>query len=225
MTAPADVVVSRAMVWMQQEFACHTVILCGSRACRDFRDDSDYDFVGIRWTGPSMRIERMFDSALMDISIYPEAHVRSPDPSMLLALGGVILLQKGHCGTNFLQRLATLHSRGPLSLSAEELEARRLWALKTLARSRGSGPMQHYWRAKLILELLENYFHFRCLWWLGAKKSIAWLKEHHQDVYEAFASALRPPSSHEDLVRLIAIVCGDRRDSDCRQEMPAHASG
>jgi hypothetical protein len=211
---PQANIVSRAMVWMQKEFACHTIIMYGSRARGGFRDDSDYDFVGIRRAGPRVRFERMLGSAFMDISIYPETHVLSPDPSMMYAMEGVVLVQEADWGTNFLRRIEMFYSQGPPSHTPDELEARRLWALKTLSRSRGLSSLSHYWRAKLILELLESYFHFRSLWWLGAKKSMAWLNEHDRDVYEAFDSALRPASSHEDLVRLVAIVCGEPGNSD-----------
>jgi uncharacterized protein len=215
LTASADVI-SSAVVWIQKEFACHTIILYGSRASERFCDNSDYDFVAVRRGGLRKRVECTRGSAFMDVTIYPEAHARAPDPSMLLAMDGIILMQKGRCGTKFLQRLSELHSRGPQVPDVEEVNARRLWTLKMLPRSSGTGSLPHYWRAKLILELLENYFYFRRLWWLGAKKSFIWLNEHHQVAYSAFERALHPASSHDDLVWLVDVVL--ERHQDCAAE-------
>ncbi len=57
----ADPILQYLFTELTDRHGCHTVILYGSRARRDFSDESDYDVVGFRTAGEELRIGETFE--------------------------------------------------------------------------------------------------------------------------------------------------------------------
>jgi hypothetical protein len=191
---------------LRERHGCHTVILYGSRARGDQRPNSDYDLLGIRDGGERMRDARLWRGAYLDLFIYPEQLVEQPDETMLQWLGGVVLFQKSQIGDTLLARLDELFRAGPAPLPPDERQTRRVWAGKMLERAREGDAEANYRRAWLLTALLEDYFQLRDQWYLGPKRSLAWLREHDPSAYAAFDTALQPGASLDQIAALIGHV-------------------
>jgi hypothetical protein len=53
---------------------------------------------------------------------------------------------------------------------------------------------------------LDNYFKLRRLWYRGPKAGLLWLATHDPETYAAFARALQPDASLDDLHALVQRV-------------------
>src|SRR4051794_38471595 len=81
--------------------------------------------------------------------------------------------EDGAC--NHLEGIAKLFQAGPKKLPADEIEARKTWARKMLARARQGDTEGDYRRSWLLMALLEDYFVIRGDWYHGPKKALRWL--------------------------------------------------
>ncbi|HNP74496.1 MAG TPA: nucleotidyltransferase domain-containing protein, partial [Kouleothrix sp.] len=111
---------------LRASYGCHTVILYGSRARGEQRPGSDYDILGVRPAGETLRDARLWNGVYLDLFVYPEAAIARPDASMLQCLGGVVLCQQGALGDEFLAALDALFRAGPRPLPPDEIAARRV---------------------------------------------------------------------------------------------------
>jgi predicted nucleotidyltransferase len=69
----ADPFLTQFLDVLREEHGCHTVILYGSRARGDAGPESDYDLLGVRERGESVRDTRVVDGAFLDAFVHPEA--------------------------------------------------------------------------------------------------------------------------------------------------------
>jgi predicted nucleotidyltransferase len=191
---------------LRQQHGCHTVILYGSRARGDAEPESDYDLLGVREGGESVRDARVVDGAFLDAFIHPEAKIERAGAEMLHVRGGLVLREKNAIGTKLLARLDDVHAAGPRPLPADEAETKRVWAKKMVVRMRRGDLEAHYRRAWLLTALLEDYFLLRGAWYLGPKASLAWVESHDHDVHVAFARALAPGADIEAIEDLVGVV-------------------
>jgi hypothetical protein len=191
---------------LRTKYACHTIILYGSRARGDARATSDYDVLGVRESGTRLRDARVWNGVYLDLVIYAEGDIVHPDEQMLPMRGGVVLTQKARLGDTFLAHLDAIFLAGPTPLAADEHHARKVWATKMLDRAREGDIEGNYRRTWLLMALLEDYFQLRTLWYLGPKQSFAWLKVHDPDTFAAFDTALRVDASIDVIERLIEHV-------------------
>lgn len=193
---------------MIEKHGCHTVILYGSRARGDWTEESDLDIVGIRKTGEKYRDARVFEGVFLDAFVYSEAEVIGHESEHLSLRGGKILVENEGMGSSLLNALDEIFSRGPKPLPLDEIQVRRVWIEKMLARiSRGDieGNFRRVW---LQFDLLENYFAFRKLWYLGPKESFRWLSKNDPETLSAYEAVLRPNSTLAELTRLAELVLG-----------------
>lgn len=201
-----DPLLDQIVADMRAGYGCHTVILYGSRARGEQRPGSDYDLLGVRPSGERIRDARLWNGVYLDLFIEPEAAISQPDETMLQCLGGLVLCQHGAIGDTFLAALDALFRAGPRPLPPDELEARRVWAGKMLARARQGDAEANYRRAWLLTALLEDYFQLRGQWYLGPKQSLRWLREHDPAAYAAFDLALHPGAGIEQIAALVNLV-------------------
>src|SRR5262249_35016839 len=115
---------------LRTKHGCHTAILYGSHARGDATPASDYDVVGVRESGEIFRDARLWHGVFLDVFVYPEDKILSPDESMIHMRGGRVLFQKGNLANQFLARLDEIYSGGPQKLSPDEVNAREVWARK-----------------------------------------------------------------------------------------------
>ena len=118
----------------------------------------------------------------------------------------MIVLQRETEAESFLVGLDAIYDRGPELLPADEIQARKIWALKMVQRMERGDVEGNYRRVWLLSALLEDYFHIRSLWYQGPKKSLKWLNEFDAPVYTAFCVALAPGASNAAVLSLAHLV-------------------
>lgn len=189
---------------LSSQFACHTIILYGSRARGQATPTSDYDIAGICKTSTKTRIAR-FDTkyqVFVDLFVYPENELNPLQEEHLCMHEGVIIKEKKEFGTNLLANINKAINEPPL-IPDYELEVRRVWYQKMLTRASTrdiDGIYRHNW---VLHVLIEDYFVFRSLRYLGPKKAFEYLKEHDIKVLQLYDMAL---NNADDLGRLEALI-------------------
>jgi uncharacterized protein len=188
---------------------CHTVILYGSRVRGGASPGSDWDVVGIRREGASVREARPLGDGWLDAFVHPEAHFEKLDEGSLRFLNGKVLVDQHGFGAALLKRIAAFEKQGPPPLGEGDESAMRAWYPKMLARIARGDVEASYRRAWLLFDSLEAWFRLRRRWYRGPKESLAWLAANEPAVHETFARALDPAATHDDLQALVACVLGN----------------
>jgi Nucleotidyltransferase domain len=202
----SDLFLERACKELVTVHAAHTILLYGSRANGTARPDSDYDIAAFAPVEKAVRDARSVDGLFLDTFIYPEAELFNPTQSHLKLRDSKIVLQRETGAEKFLHQLEHLFRSGPEALPADEIEARKVWALKMVERIKHGDVEANYRRAWLLTALLEDYFHIRGLWFQGPKKSLIWLKEFDASVHDAYCAALEPSASNDTIHKLVKQV-------------------
>lgn len=196
---------------LKNTYHCHTIILYGSRARGDHTSTSDYDVAGIRKTGQKKRIARFDENhnVYHDIFIYPESVLKRPTEEHLIMSDGLVILEQDHFGQNLLKKLNKLFKKTE-NISKDELELRKVWYQKMLARASTrdvEGKYRHIW---IIFVILEDYFAFRGMRYQGPKKAFQYLQKHDSNTWSLFENALSDTNNIEILSKLIINVsCRD----------------
>lgn len=193
---------------LQARHRAHTILLYGSRADGSSGEDSDYDVAAFAPVASPLRIARREGRAYWDVWVYPQAALEQATEEDLRFRGSRILLQHGQGALDFLACVDALYRRGPVPLSANEIEARGVWAHKMLARIERGDPEGHYRRAWLLQALIEDYFHRRTLWFEGPKKALRWLSEFDPPAYAAYCRALEPGADLPTIAALVYLLAG-----------------
>jgi len=210
-----DDAIEREALRIAEAHGCHTTILYGSRARGDATAESDVDLISFRESGAALRDARLVEGLFFDAFVYPESAVKTPDPSLLRVLPGVVLRERDGFGTALLRRLQEVLDRGPEPLPEDERAARIVWAHKMVARIRGkTGPDTDYRRMSLLLSSLEDYFALRGIWFRGSKEAFAWLRTHDAGAHAVFERAMRPGATDRAIADLVALVYGSPPQSD-----------
>lgn len=193
---------------LRREHGVHTLILYGSRARGDETPESDVDVAGFADVPVTARDARLWHGMFLDAFVYPTALAQAPDADMLKLCGGRVLLDERTLAVPLLELLAALDRQGPPRLPESELQMRRVWARKMLARVRRGDVEAHYRRHWLLYQLLEDYFALRGEWYRGPKEALAALRLHAPAAFAAFERALAPEGSLDSLDVLVAHVIG-----------------
>jgi len=190
------------------EHGCHAVILYGSRARGDFQPASDWDVAGIREAGAAapLRVARAFQGTWLDAFVYGEAAFTVIEPELLRFLPARILLDERGFAKTLLERVELLDQKGPPPLPEGEDEMVRVWYTKMLVRIARGDLEAKYRRLELLFQALDNYFKLRRYWYRGPKAALPWLARHDPETHAAFARALEPHASLEDLRALVQRV-------------------
>lgn len=186
---------------------CHTVLLYGSRAHDRASVGSDWDVLGVRADGPSVREARSLGDGWLDAFIHPEAHFEKLDEGCLRFLDGRVLVDQRGFAKNLLSRITAFEKQGPPPLADEA--AMRAWYPKMLARVSRGDVEARYRRAWLLFDSLEAWFRLRRRWYRGPKESLAWLAANEPAVHAIFARALEPTANDDDLAALVSCVLGN----------------
>ncbi|CZL18027.1 TPA: nucleotidyltransferase domain-containing protein [Legionella pneumophila] len=198
---------------LSNQYSCHTIILYGSRAIGKATSTSDYDLAGICKEGEMSRISR-FDpthQVFIDLFIYPESTFHSIQEEHLIMHDGIVLKEKEQFGTSLLKQINAMVLIPP-QLAEYELEVRRVWYEKMLMRAKISDVDGMYRRVWIVHTLIEDYFAFRHLRYLGPKKSFEYLREYDGNVLKLYESVLNNMSDIEQLEQLIKVVLKTSND-------------
>jgi hypothetical protein len=140
------------------------------------------------------------------VFIYPTDRLQTADEAMLHVRGGRVLLQRGDLGTQFLASLERMHASAPHALAADEILARKNWALKMVDRAARGNVEGNYRRVWLLTVLLENYFVFRGRRYPGPKEAFETLAASDPEAHALFRVALEPTAENSTLVALVHYV-------------------
>jgi GNAT superfamily N-acetyltransferase len=171
---------------------CHTILLYGSRARGDFTPSSDYDIAGISSSLSEKLWLARFDEnhqVFCDVFVYPENELLHPNESHLQMSDGVILIEKNHFGTEVLNKLKAIQHTSPV-LTDNELQGRKVWYRKMLARAKVGDLKGKYRQIWMIYTILEDYFAFKQLRYEGPKKAFQYLTKHDPGVLSLFEKVL-----------------------------------
>lgn len=193
---------------LQKKYECHTYILYGSRARGEQTITSDYDIIAIRNGGEFERDCRNFKGFYLDAFIYSEDIIKNPDPYLIRAKDGVVLLQKNHVGDELLNKITTIYNQGPHKTPLWEKNEIPVWLDKMLQRAKTEDTEGNFRRHWLLHDLLECYFKMRDQWYLGPKEGFKWLKKNDEKTYQIFDAALKPNASFNIIENLIHRVIG-----------------
>lgn len=185
---------------------CHTVILYGSRARNAAQPGSDWDVLGVRRGGETVRDVRQLTDGWLDAFVHPESHFEKLEEGSLRFANGKILVDREGFAGRLLKRIAAFEAAGPKPLRPEDDSTLRAWYPKMLERIARGDTEARYRRAWLLYDALEAYFRLRNRWYRGPKQSLAYLKEHDPFTYSAFDRALAPDASLDDLSDLVRAV-------------------
>ena len=177
------------------------------RARGDHTSTSDYDVAGISSSKEQKRIARFDEKHQVyhDLFIYPEDDFLSPTEEHLKMADGIVVVDKDDFGTNLLLKLKPMVDK-PESIAPDEIQARKVWYKKMLARAEVGdleGQYRHIWS---IFTILEDYFVFKSLRYQGPKKAFQYLEKYDPQTFLLFKEALFNMNSLEPLEKLIAHI-------------------
>lgn len=185
---------------------CHTVLLYGSRAHGTSNAASDWDVLGVRADGETVREVREIGDAWLDAFVHPESHFEVLDEGALRLLGAKVLVDAQGFASKLLARVQELERRGPKPMPADEEATLRAWFPKTLERIARDDAEARYRRAWLLVDALPAWFRLRGRFYRGPKQSLAYFQEAEPAVHATFERALSPAATHDDLAALVACV-------------------
>jgi hypothetical protein len=192
--------------YLKERFGCRTAILYGSRARGDWDDSSDIDVIAFSETSEAGHVANLWNGLFLDLFLYPpEAR---PDLDWLRIHEGRVLFQFDAEGDAALKAVAEMFSAGPEPLPPSEVQTQHLWLEKMLARAEKGGPEGDYRRRWLLQTLPEIYFTLNGLWYLGPKRSLAFLQQNKPDHFEALRRAFAHGATIADIRAAVAVVNG-----------------
>lgn len=201
-----DPVLQEALQDLVQKHGCHTVILYGSRSLGDFTEESDYDLIGFRDGGDTIRDARLIQGKFLDAFIYTSEQVGELEADLLRIRDGKVLIEKERFGRDLLSRLRVRFEQGPSPLPESERNTILVWVEKMLGRISKGDLEGNYRRVWLQYDLLQSYFLLRNRWYLGPKEAFQWIKENDPGTYQLFQRSLDPRADLEALKLLAARV-------------------
>lgn len=187
-------------------YGCHTVLLYGSRARGEAVPGSDWDVLGVRQTGETVREVREIGDAWLDAFIHSESHFDKLDEGCLRLLDARVLEDTRGYAARLLARVADYERQGPRPLPPDEEATLRAWFPKMLQRIARGDVEARYRRAWLLVDALEAWFRLRRRFYRGPKQSLSYLQAHDPDAYAIFDRALSPDATQEDLAALVDCV-------------------
>lgn len=189
---------------LQASYHCHTIILFGSRARGDFNPTSDYNIAGITSLSDRKWVARFDEKhqVFYDFLIFPEEELTTPNDTHLRMSDGIIIIDHNDIGNRFLARLRQMANE-PLSISDDEIQARKIWYKKMLVRAEVGDLEGKYRRIWSIFRILEDYFAFKKLRYHGAKKAFLDLNKHDLEILNLFERALSDTNNFKLLKQLI----------------------
>jgi uncharacterized protein len=150
--------------------SCHTVILYGSRARGLTTPTSDYDVIGIRKRGKSLRIAKQQKGFFWDVFVYPEKDLVKLGEERFSWKNARVLFQKGTYGTNLIVRIDTLLKTPFKPHPKFEVDVIKVWSQKQLERCKMDDIQGLFRRAEFLAAFVDHYFFVRQKRYLGPKE-------------------------------------------------------
>jgi len=191
--------------YLVAEYGCHCIILYGSWAEADHSEKSDVDLACFTDNKSKAHDTKIFQGRTLDAWIYDSGMLDRPEDFIHLKDGTPILDCRGQ-GQKFLENINQIYLKGPEVLSKDEASFLKRWLVKMYeraAREDMEGNYRYHW---LLTDCLEIYFKLHGTWYLGPKKSFAWLSVHDKQAYRLWENALAKFAAIADLKKLINYI-------------------
>lgn len=190
---------------LKNKYQLHTVILYGSRATNDFREDSDYDLLCIRGSGE--RVREVFDQDGITIDLIVDSEELLERPSEYIYLwSSKVLLDEAGFAEKILARNSE-HLKAPaFKLPPNRINQRRKNVLDALKYLELDNALANYRRVDLLSKLLPLYFEIRGEWYLGDKHALNWLEENDHQAASLFQKALATKACSDSIAALANYV-------------------
>lgn len=186
-----DAVLSSIVNELKTVHNCHTIILYGSRARGDFNQNSDYDVIGIAKICKKQHLAQ-YDQRFhiyKDIFVVPDSEFDEINDEYLRLSDGICLWDSKEFGKSLLTKI-NIMLRKPFVLDDDEINTRRAWYGKMLNRAKVQDVEGKYRSIWIVHTLLEDYFAFRNMHYLGPKKGIKYLQDNDPDTFMLFDNIL-----------------------------------
>lgn len=174
---------------LKSEYGIHSILLYGSRAGDDFREDSDYDLLCLRPEGKRVREILEMEGLTIDLIVDDESILLRPDEVQYLWQSQILLDENG-----FAQKLlsaALTYINSPAHpLPPNRVKQRKKQVQDSLVYIKTTNLLGNYRRHDLLAKLLPLYFDLKGVRYLGDKHALKWLEVHEPKLYQAFEKAL-----------------------------------
>lgn len=188
-----DDILDLALEELKEKYDPHTVILYGSHARNEATETSDIDIACFCERPDEQKDARLFHGVYLDVWVYPTTFLSSvPEESLRFGDGKVVYDTHG-LGSDYLAKIKQKLADGKPPMSDTDKAHLQEWVMKMLERAHDKDLDGNYRRTWLQHDLLEIYFEIRGLWYLGSKKSFAYLKQHDQSVFILFEKLYKEP--------------------------------
>lgn len=201
-----DKITQEAIDYLVKKYQPHTLILYGSRSRGDATENSDLDIACFCDEIKETKEAGIFQGIYLDAWIYPTSYMQSVANDALRFQESILLIDSQGYGAGYLEKVQERFKRGPEKLSSLDREHLILWLYKMLRRVQINDACGNYRKAWLQFELLEAYFTLRGIWFLGDKKSFAYLKQNDKEAYQLFTAAYNDLQDGKHLKQLVSYV-------------------
>lgn len=199
-------IIDSTITYLKDKYDPEIIFVYGSRARGNPDPESDVDVMCFS-NKPSQKKEaRILDGVFLDSWIYDLAELDPDKENFFCILDGYCALDSEGRGLDFFAKVRAKFAGGPVKSSDEDSEHSILWVRKMLSRVSRGDIEGNYRRQWLLVDLLPIYFQLRSKWYLGSKKSLAWLKENDKTGFDLFDLSLKDSSNLESLSQLAEYV-------------------
>ncbi len=186
-------------------YPAHSIILYGSRAGLDYRNDSDYDFLFIKEKGNRVREVFELDGLNIDLIVDSEEIQNRPLDTLYLWQSKILIDEKGFA-KNLVEKNSSLLKTTPSPLPENRIKQRKKQIQDQLIYIQMDNVLGHFRIHDLLAKLFELYFTLKCQWNLGDKYGFQWMKKNDPKAYSLFEIALKPNASYEDITNLVNFI-------------------
>lgn len=200
-----DKITKIAVAEIIEKYDPHTLIVYGSRARGDARDDSDVDIACFVDSPTVTEDLRYFNDIFLDVFIYSTKSMDNIEE--FIKFDEVIcVVDKRGLGKELLQEVKKKLKEGPCPLSSKErlniIELRT----KSLKSVKEDDIIGNYKKSWLQYSLLETYFLLRDMWYSGPKQSFKWLEENDEKAFGLFKTSYEELQNYDKLKELTLYV-------------------
>jgi len=171
--------------YLIEKYNCDSIILYGSYARGDYTKESDIDILCLRKNEIEVNDTSLFQGKILDVWIKSSKKEISPK-NFLHVRDGKVLFDKTFEGEKLLNEIKKYFDNGPPKLDKGQKKFLIDWINKMYNRSlKGDveGKYRYYWLTKDILEI---YFELNNQWYEGPKKSLRWLEENDNHIFNLY---------------------------------------